>query len=67
MRQRRWLKLVKNYHYDFRYHIGKANIMVDTLGRKVVLSHIIICRELQQDLVREQIEMVTRLMLGFQI
>ena len=34
MRQRRWLKLVKDYDCEIHYHLGKANSVADALSRK---------------------------------
>ena len=34
MRQRRWLELFKDYDCIVDYHLGKANVVVDTLSRK---------------------------------
>ncbi|GJW51043.1 putative reverse transcriptase domain-containing protein [Tanacetum coccineum] len=34
MRQRRWLELLSDYDYEIRYHLGKANVVVDALNRK---------------------------------
>ena len=34
LRQRRWLKLLKDYILDIKYHFGKANVMVDALTKK---------------------------------
>ncbi|GKC71117.1 putative reverse transcriptase domain-containing protein [Tanacetum coccineum] len=34
MRQRRWLELLSDYDCDIRYHLGKANIVADSLSRK---------------------------------
>jgi hypothetical protein len=34
MRQRRWLKLVKDYDLDIHYHPGKANVVADALSTK---------------------------------
>nr|GEZ45203.1 putative reverse transcriptase domain-containing protein [Tanacetum cinerariifolium] len=34
MRQRRWLELLSDYDYEIRYHLGKANVIVDALSRK---------------------------------
>ncbi|GKF57001.1 putative reverse transcriptase domain-containing protein [Tanacetum coccineum] len=34
MRQRRWLDLLSDYDCDIRYHLGKANFVVDALSRK---------------------------------
>lgn len=41
IRQRLWLEIVKDYDYKIRYHSGKANIVIDAMSRKVVLSQII--------------------------
>ncbi|XP_072058160.1 uncharacterized protein [Arachis hypogaea] len=34
MRQRIWIKLLKDYDFDINYHSGKANVMVDVLSKK---------------------------------
>ncbi|GJX92762.1 putative reverse transcriptase domain-containing protein [Tanacetum coccineum] len=34
MRQRRWLELLSDYDCEIRYHIGKANVVIDALSRK---------------------------------
>jgi hypothetical protein len=34
LRQRRWLKLVKNYNVEIHYHHGKENVVADALSRK---------------------------------
>jgi hypothetical protein len=34
MRQRRWLKLIKDYELEVHYHPGKANVVVDALSCK---------------------------------
>ncbi|GKD40497.1 putative reverse transcriptase domain-containing protein [Tanacetum coccineum] len=34
MRQRRWLELLSDYDCEIHYHLGKANVVVDTLSRK---------------------------------
>ncbi|GJT96741.1 reverse transcriptase [Tanacetum coccineum] len=34
MRQRRWLKLLKDYDVNIQYHPDKANVVVDALSRK---------------------------------
>jgi hypothetical protein len=37
-RQRRWLKLIKDYNLEVHYHPGKANVAADALSRKSHLS-----------------------------
>ncbi|GJZ67523.1 putative reverse transcriptase domain-containing protein [Tanacetum coccineum] len=34
MRQHRWLELLNDYDCEIRYHLGKANVVVDALSRK---------------------------------
>jgi hypothetical protein len=34
MRQRRWLKLIKDYDLEVHYHLGKANVVANALSRK---------------------------------
>ena len=34
MRQRRWLKLIKDYDLEVHYLPGKANVVADGLNRK---------------------------------
>ena len=58
MRQRRQLKLVKDYDYDISYQPGKAIVMTDALNRKVAISYLIIQKELQEEFLREQIEVM---------
>ena len=36
LRQRRWMKLIKDYDCVIDYHLGKANVLVDALIRKLV-------------------------------
>ncbi|GJT86364.1 putative reverse transcriptase domain-containing protein [Tanacetum coccineum] len=33
MRQRHWLELLTDYDYEIRYHLGKENVMADSLSR----------------------------------
>ncbi|BFG34988.1 hypothetical protein CerSpe_212620 [Prunus speciosa] len=35
MRQRRWMKLIKDYDFTLEYHPGKANVVTDALSRKL--------------------------------
>ncbi|GKE60691.1 hypothetical protein Tco_1511058 [Tanacetum coccineum] len=34
MRQCRWLELLADYDCEIRYHLGKANVVADSLSRK---------------------------------
>jgi len=34
MRQRRWMKFLKGYDFEFHYHPREANVVVDALSRK---------------------------------
>ena len=34
LRQRRWMKLLKDYDFTIDYHPGKANVVADALSRK---------------------------------
>jgi hypothetical protein len=38
VRQRRWLKLIKDYDLGIIYHRGKANIVADALSRRSHLN-----------------------------
>ncbi|KAA3461880.1 DNA/RNA polymerases superfamily protein [Gossypium australe] len=38
LRQRRWLKLLKDYDLIIEYHLGKANVVADALSRKTVAA-----------------------------
>jgi hypothetical protein len=40
MRQRRCLELIKDYDLEVYYHPGKANVVVDSLSRKVHYNHL---------------------------
>ena len=41
LRQRRWLKLFKDYDCLIDYHSGKANVVADALSRKAVAALLI--------------------------
>ena len=32
LRQRRWVEYMKDYDFELAYHLGKANVVVDTLS-----------------------------------
>jgi len=34
MRQRIWIKFLKDYDFELHYHPGKANVVVDALSKK---------------------------------
>jgi hypothetical protein len=44
MRQRRWLKLIKDYEMEVHYHSRKANIIADALSRKAHYNYLpVVC------------------------
>jgi hypothetical protein len=42
MRQRRWLKLIKDYELEVHYHPGKANVVADTLSHKAQCNYLLV-------------------------
>jgi hypothetical protein len=40
MRQRRWLELIKDYELEVHYHLGKTNVVTDTLSRKAHCNYL---------------------------
>jgi hypothetical protein len=42
LRQRRWLKLIKDYDLGINYHPGKANMVADTLRRRSHMSQLVV-------------------------
>jgi hypothetical protein len=40
MRQRRWLELIKDYEMEVHYHLGKANVIADTLSHKAHCNYL---------------------------
>ena len=34
MRQRRWMEYLEDYDFTLQYHLGKVNVVADTLSRK---------------------------------
>ncbi|GKE37666.1 retrotransposon protein, putative, ty3-gypsy subclass [Tanacetum coccineum] len=52
MRQRRWLKLLKDYEANIQYHLGKANVVTDALNRKnsKIMAYLKIQPEIVKDL-----------------
>ena len=33
-RQRRWMEYLEDYDFNLHYHLGKANVVANTLSRK---------------------------------
>ena len=61
MRQRRWLELLKDYDMKIKYHLRKANVVVDALSRKSTRSLVYLLNEekkLLQEFEEFQIEIV---------
>ena len=56
MRHRRWHELVKDYDYEILYHLGKANVVVDTLSRKVSHSAALVTNQVPLHKVLERAE-----------
>jgi hypothetical protein len=40
MRQRRWLKLIKDYDLEIHYHPGKANVVANALSHKAHCNYL---------------------------
>jgi hypothetical protein len=49
MRQRRWLKLIKDYVLEVLYHPGKANVVPDTLGHKAHINYLPAVRSTREE------------------
>ena len=62
MRQRRWLKLVKDYDCEILYHPGKANKVADALSRRSTIKLMSIQalpQALQEDIYKLELELIT--------
>jgi hypothetical protein len=44
MRQRRWLKLIKDYELEVHYHPGRANVVADMLSHKTHYNYLLVVR-----------------------
>jgi hypothetical protein len=42
LRQRRWLKLIKDYGLGINYHPRKANVVADALNRRSDANHLVV-------------------------
>jgi hypothetical protein len=40
MRQQSWLEMIKDYEFEVHHHLGKANVVVDTLSHKHRCNHL---------------------------
>ena len=47
IRQRRWLEFLKDYDFQLSYHLGKANVVVDALSRKLLHMSALMVKELE--------------------
>jgi len=47
MRQRRWLKLLKDYDFSLNYHPSKANVVADALSRKTLHMSAMMVKEFE--------------------
>lgn len=61
MRQRRWMKYLKDYDFELEYDPGKANVVADALSRKCVQMSSLMVKEL------ELIEKFRDINLGWQL
>ena len=61
MRQRRWLELVKDYDLEIHYHLGKANVVADTLSRRRSYINMAVAFQMPPELCEE----FEQLSLGF--
>lgn len=47
MRQRRWMEFIKDYDFEFQYHLGKENVVADVLSRKTLHVSTMMVREME--------------------
>jgi hypothetical protein len=52
LKQCKWLELIKDYDVEINYHLGKANVIEDTLSRKKYCNAAI-ARRMRPELRRE--------------
>jgi hypothetical protein len=44
LRHRRWLELIKDYNLRINYHLGKANVVADTISQRSHVSQLVVDR-----------------------
>jgi hypothetical protein len=49
MRQRRWLKLIKDYKLEVHYHPRKANVVADMLSHKAHCNYLLAVRSTREE------------------
>ena len=45
MRQRRWIEFLKDYDFEFKYYVGKGNVVADSQSRKSLHMSLMIIEE----------------------
>lgn len=58
---------MKDYDYDIKYHLGKANEVIDDLNRKVFLLQFMVQIEIQTDLDQKKIELISKALTRLEI
>jgi len=64
MRQRRWMKFLKDYDFELLYHPGKTNMVADALSRKTVHTAHLMIKEVE--LLEKFRDMKLQVELGFE-
>jgi hypothetical protein len=67
MRQRQWLKLIKNYNLEIHYHPGKGNVVTDAMSCKSYYHNLmidVIPPELSQEIKDLWLEILPKEMLN---
>jgi hypothetical protein len=63
LRERRWLKLIKDYDLNIHYHPGKANVIADALSRKHYCNNLMVQKEqpaLYEEMEKLRVEIVEK-------
>jgi len=47
MRQRRWMKYLKDYDFELLYHPAKASVVADALSRKKMIKELELIEKLR--------------------